>query len=896
MAGSETSRVWQTIPLILIVTLSCPIANSKVIYVDDDAVGANNGTSWENAYKFLQNALADAKSAEKPVEIRVAQGIYKPDQGEKQTPGERNETFQLINGVTLAGGYAGVGYGGLDRPDPNQRDIELYETILSGDLNGDDVEVIDPCDLIDEPTRTENSYHVVTGNFTDETAVLKGFTITGGNANGDSEKHGGGIIIEESNPTLTNCTFSGNSAEWDGGGMCNKRNSSPILTNCTFSGNLAKEGGGICNYGDSPTLTNCTFSGNAAELEGGGMCNRSDNPILTNNTFTSNSAVYGGGISNYGSSPTLTDCTFNGNSGSGMRNYDSNPILTNCTFSRNLTKYDGGGMRNDESNPILTNCTFKENSARGEGGGMWNCSSSSILTDCTFSGNWAEWDGGGMYNSYGSPILTNCTFSGNSARHGGGITYGPSNPILTNCTFAHNSALNGNALACDSDRQEGPSNVELINCILWEGGNEIWNNDNSTIIVTYSNIRIDYPGEGNIDADPLFVDPGYWDTNETPDDPNDDFWVDGDYRLTPCSPCIDSGDPNYISEPNDTDMDGNSRVMGGRIDMGAYEYPFIYDKSDAGTIPGSWWKYSENPIFSIGESGQWDSRITSISVLKDHKEPVDKYKMWYVGGNQFIEGAGIGYATSPDGINWNRYENNPVLEPVEWWNTSGFSGICVIKDGSVYKLWYEGVDNQNTARIGYAASSDGINWDINNNPVFSPGYNDAWDNEDVGNPCVIKEGSTYKMWYWGDNKLNEIDQIGLAVSHDGIKWQRAASNPVVAPDPSIWWQNGEGIGTPHVIRVNSGYIMAYHAADQLETIRIGLAMSSDGLAWKQEHNPILDLGTDKSWDSIGIVTGSLIQDSSHYKLWYLGIDASEIIRVGLAVSCDNIIPGTKAGN
>lgn len=285
-------------------------------------------------------------------------------------------------------------------------------------------------------------------------------------------------------------------------------------------------------------------------------------------------------------------------------------------------------------------------------------------------------------------------------------------------------------------------------------------------------------------------------------------------------------------------------------------------------------------------------------MLKDHEELVAKYKMWYVGGETpFFEGAGIGYATSTDGINWIRNENNPVLEPGESWNADGFSGICVIKDGPIYKLWYEGSDNESTARIGYATSSDGINWDINNsNPVFSPGYNDAWDNEDVGNPCVVKEGLTYKMWYWGDNVLTGIDQVGLAVSNDGINWQRAGSGPVIAPDQDISWQDGEGIGTPQVLRVNSGYVMAYHAADQSGTIRIGLATSSDGLEWKKEHNPILDIGSDNSWESIGVITGSLIQDASHLKLWYFGIDASEIIKVGLAVSCDDIIFGIEADN
>jgi hypothetical protein len=81
-------------------------------------------------------------------------------------------------------------------------------------------------------------------------------------------------------------------------------------------------------------------------------------------------------------------------------------------------------------------------------------------------------------------------------------------------------------------------------------------------------------GPGNIDLDPCFTDTdiGYWDPNESRADPNDDFWVEGDYHLLPDSPCIDSGDPNYIAEPNETDLDGKPRIIGGRIDMGAYEY------------------------------------------------------------------------------------------------------------------------------------------------------------------------------------------------------------------------------------------------------------------------------------------------------------------------------------
>ncbi|MHC4888948.1 MAG: choice-of-anchor Q domain-containing protein, partial [Planctomycetota bacterium] len=117
-----------------------------------------------------------------------------------------------------------------------------------------------------------------------------------------------------------------------------------------------------------------------------------------------------------------------------------------------------------------------------------------------------------------------------------------------------------------------PSSVQVTNCIFWDGGNEIWNDDNSTITIAYSDIQGGWPGESNIDVDPCFVDAGYWDPNGTPQDANDDFWVDGDYHLLEGSPCIDAGDPNYVAGPNETDLDGRPRVIGGRIDMGAYEY------------------------------------------------------------------------------------------------------------------------------------------------------------------------------------------------------------------------------------------------------------------------------------------------------------------------------------
>jgi hypothetical protein len=552
------------------------------IYVDADATGANNGSSWADALNYLQDALMMASAGD---EIRVAQGIYKPDQFvlSKRANLGRMETFQLKNGVVIRGGYAGLG-----EPDPNARNIEVYETILSGDLSGDDVNVPDPLDLLDEPNRAENSYHVVTSNGTDETSLLDGFTVTGGNADGDwmapaTYKRGAGMDNVSGSPTITNCTFSRNYARVLGGGMANRSESDPTLTNCTFSNNSAGwSGGGMYNSGGNPTLSNCIFSGNVSRDVGGGMLNAQSNTILTYCTFIGNSAEYGGGM-------------FNGN---------SNPTLTKCTFTENFVRwfsYDtwpsGGGMINDNSHPTLTDCTFSANEALYNSGGMANWDSNPILTNCTFNNNSAHWSGGGMDNYYSSnPVLTNCIFSGNSAGDGGGINNYKSNPTLTNCTFAQNSAQKGNAIRCYSHKAAYPRGVELINCIFWDGGNEIWNSGGSMIDIAYSNIQggqaavydpceLVVWGEGNIDADPLFADPGYWgDVNDPyvvvePNDPNA-VWMDGDYHLKSqagrwdptskswvqddvTSPCIDAGN---IRSPIGHEPFPN----GGIINMGVY--------------------------------------------------------------------------------------------------------------------------------------------------------------------------------------------------------------------------------------------------------------------------------------------------------------------------------------
>ena len=288
------------------------------------------------------------------------------------------------------------------------------------------------------------------------------------------------------------------------------------------------------NVDSSPTVTNCTFTGNSASPTvlvsyggGGGMYNSNSSAIVTNCTFNGNlSDSYGGGLSNSNSSPTVTNCTFIGNTardGGGMYNYeDSNPSVTDCTFSGNSADRDGGGMYNlYYSSPMVANCIFGGNFAYHVGGGMFNYESCNpTVTGCIFSGNEADWSGG-MFNWKSNPIVTSCTFSGNQAARSGGMFNWESNPTVTNCIFWGNTTSNGNEIDNDS------STTVISYCdIAGSGGSGSWD----------TNLGID--GGGNIDIDPLFADPNGPDGISGNEDDN--------LRLLAGSPCIDTGDNSVV--------------------------------------------------------------------------------------------------------------------------------------------------------------------------------------------------------------------------------------------------------------------------------------------------------------------------------------------------------------
>lgn len=248
--------------------------------------------------------MIDASAAND--EVWVAAGTYKPTAGT-----DRTISFYMKDGVAIYGGFAGA-EALLD-----DRDWAVNETILSGDIG-----------VVNDST--DNSYHVIFNQNIDNTALLDGFTIRDGNADGlaNIERRGAGMYNQSSSPGISHCQFSDNSALFNGGGLYNQ-DSHPAVSHCTFSNNTAgAAGGGVVNNGSSAAVfIECAFSSNSSG----------------NLTFDEGA---GGVLNSGGAAPVFDNCTFTGNTsefgGGGMRNINANPILNDCTFSQNISGGGGG--------------------------------------------------------------------------------------------------------------------------------------------------------------------------------------------------------------------------------------------------------------------------------------------------------------------------------------------------------------------------------------------------------------------------------------------------------------------------------------------------------------------------------------------------------------------------
>lgn len=279
-----------------------------IIFVRTDGSDNNDGLSWASAKQTVQEALDAASVGD---EIWAACGIYKPTL-ELYGSGERYKTFQLKNGVALYGGFAGT------ENVRNQRNWAANPTILSGDLDGNG------------QFGDGDAYHVLfhpAGLNLDNTAVIDGFVITGGHADGtDNYGMGAGMCNIASSPAVTNCLFKDNWA-FAAGAVLNW-SGSPNIVNCIFNANTADFGSAIFNYENaSPWIINCTIFGNISNYNAALINDTSSNSIITNCILWNNTSPDGLQISDYNSVPVVTYCDIEGGY-AGAGNINLPPLFT----------------------------------------------------------------------------------------------------------------------------------------------------------------------------------------------------------------------------------------------------------------------------------------------------------------------------------------------------------------------------------------------------------------------------------------------------------------------------------------------------------------------------------------------------------------------------------------
>jgi predicted outer membrane repeat protein len=439
-------------------------SGDTVRYVDDDAPPGGDGLAWDTAYTYIQDALADAASDDEVGEIHVAQGRYQPDQDEagNVTPGDRAATFQLVNGVALMGGYAGIG-----APDPDARDTELYETIVTGDLLGDDEPGFENND--------ENSYHILTAWECWRVAtLLEGFHIAGGNADSSQQEDGvgAGVLVEYGRPTIRDCVFTGHVCHWEGGAI-RLNDALATVDECRLYANKGPAAG-LAMYGGFLVMTDCVFGDPDTQHEGADsvLFGRDGGALITGCQIVNNCNELIGAVQ--------------------IGPYFK-PTFVDCAFTDNVTPTKGAAVHsNSDGDVVMIGCVFSGNEAlggHGEGGAIWAFEARHMLIDCVFTGNQADEEGGAIrVGSLASATMFDCLFTDNEAQLGGAVfvdgAYAYPRPVLIDhCSFENNSGA-GAALRIQDHRDIRILDCTVTNNTSGSGGGGISSSHSDPVIMS----------------------------------------------------------------------------------------------------------------------------------------------------------------------------------------------------------------------------------------------------------------------------------------------------------------------------------------------------------------------------------------------------------------------------
>lgn len=473
--------------------------------------------------------------------------------------------------IVANGTYSGIG---------NNNIVIVLENITVKSANGPDDCTIN---LIGS---TLPAFAII-GNGITSATVIEGFTIK----NGDGFQSGT-ITISTASPTIRGNIFLNNLAIR--GGAIHITQSNAILEDNVFNCNFAIEDGGALYIegSDNVQLNGNVFLNNSSFGSGGGICISASTVNICGGTFNGNGSDFGAGVAATNNSTV----NINGTSlvsnignifGGAVISDNSDTTITLSEFLFNLAGAGGGACATSSGSSIYailcrfahnTTGTPKENGS-GDGGAMFNLGVPATIIDCIFEDNSAG-RGGAIYNSQTNLQSTNCLFSGNTASSFGGAIYNlNSHPQLKLATMWGNSAASGGGLYNTTSSFPNISNSILSN----NAPNQIVNVGGSSTTVTYSNIQGGWAGTGNINANPMFVDP-----------------VNGDFNLSPGSPCIDAGNNAAVPFGTDNDLAGNLRFVDdpktvdtgqGKpplVDMGPLEFQVIstcpWDIDGSGTV------------------------------------------------------------------------------------------------------------------------------------------------------------------------------------------------------------------------------------------------------------------------------------------------------------------------